>query len=204
MAIDRKEQRKQQQRQEILDAAERVFAQQGYHSSTMDAVAEECGWSKGTLYLHFEHKEDLFFSLLISKMELLSELVVNDVRKAHTLPDILEALIVTQFKYFKRHKEFLQLAISEQGKVMQASSSGMREQMVEQQTNYIMQIAELMAAHIRPDSLISPVTFTQAVTGAIHIQMMAWLLQPEHVDLDVVQTELKELYLNGISLYAKN
>ena len=64
MTLDKKELRKEQNRLEILDAAEQVFARQGFHTTTMEEVADECGWSKGTLYLHFKSKEDLFFSVI--------------------------------------------------------------------------------------------------------------------------------------------
>ncbi|HEY6558272.1 MAG TPA: helix-turn-helix domain-containing protein [Polyangiaceae bacterium] len=48
----------------LLDAAARVFAQQGYESATLDAVASEAGLTKGAVYWHFESKCDLFRALL--------------------------------------------------------------------------------------------------------------------------------------------
>lgn len=204
MTIDRKEQRKLQQRQEILDAAEQVFAQQGYHPTTMDSVAEECGWSKGTLYLHFENKEDLFFSILISKIETLSALVISELENTSSLEAILETLIHVQFDFFQQHKSFMQLAISEQGKAMQSSSTGKRERMVANQIDYINQITAQVSSHLQDDSPVSPITFTRAVSGAIHIHMMAWLMHPDSVNLDELKAEIKELYLNGILPYKKH
>jgi TetR/AcrR family acrAB operon transcriptional repressor len=48
----------------LLHAAARVFAQQGYESATLDAVASEAGLTKGAVYWHFESKCDLFRALL--------------------------------------------------------------------------------------------------------------------------------------------
>lgn len=187
----------------MLDAAERVFAQQGYHSTTMDTVAEECGWSKGTLYLHFENKEDLFFSILISKIETLSTLVISKLENATSLDEILDSLIAEQFNYFVTHKHFLQLAMAEQGKAMQSTSTGMRERMVEHQMQYLESITNLIATHLKADSPISALTLARSISGAIHIHMMAWLLHPDSVDLDRQTQEIKQLYLNGISNYEK-
>ena len=54
---------KQARRQDILDAAAGVFAMHGYRQATIDQIAEAAGISKGTVYLSFASKEDLFYEL---------------------------------------------------------------------------------------------------------------------------------------------
>jgi len=51
---------KEEARRKIMDAALRVCAAKGYHDATMDDVANSIGVSKGTLYLYFKSKEELF------------------------------------------------------------------------------------------------------------------------------------------------
>ena len=58
-------------RQKILDAALEVFAKQGYHSSTVDAIAKTAGISKGLLYNYFKSKDDVLNELMIGMMEAL-------------------------------------------------------------------------------------------------------------------------------------
>lgn len=48
----------------ILQAALDCFICQGYHSTTMDDIAVESGTSKGTLYWHFQSKDDLLESAI--------------------------------------------------------------------------------------------------------------------------------------------
>jgi len=48
---------------QILQAAVRVFAEHGYHGSSMAAVAREAGVATGTIYLYFERKQDLLITL---------------------------------------------------------------------------------------------------------------------------------------------
>lgn len=50
-------------RAQILEAAFRVFAERGYHASRMDDLVRESGLSKGSLYWHFESKEDVFLAV---------------------------------------------------------------------------------------------------------------------------------------------
>ncbi len=51
---------KEEARSRILDAANKVFAEKGYHEATMDDIAKRLGVSKGAIYLYFASKEDLF------------------------------------------------------------------------------------------------------------------------------------------------
>lgn len=53
-------------RRTILDAAARVFAARGYRQATMDEIAAAAGLAKGTLYLTYMSKEELFFGLFES------------------------------------------------------------------------------------------------------------------------------------------
>src|SRR5918992_6091674 len=52
-----------QTRQELLEAAARVFARRGFHGASVEAVSEEAGYSTGALYSNFGGKEDLFLAL---------------------------------------------------------------------------------------------------------------------------------------------
>ncbi len=54
----------EERRSQILEAALRRFAHQGYHQSTMDDIVEESGLSKGTLYWYYESKKEIFLSVM--------------------------------------------------------------------------------------------------------------------------------------------
>ena len=51
---------KEEAKTKILEAANKVFAEKGYHEATMDDVARHLGVSKGALYLYYASKEELF------------------------------------------------------------------------------------------------------------------------------------------------
>lgn len=55
-------------RQELLDAAARVFAARGFHGASVEAISEEAGYSTGALYSNFASKEELFLSLYEERM----------------------------------------------------------------------------------------------------------------------------------------
>jgi AcrR family transcriptional regulator len=56
--------RREETREQLLAAAARVFAKQGFHATSLDAVAEEAGFSRGAVYYNFADKEELFLELL--------------------------------------------------------------------------------------------------------------------------------------------
>jgi len=51
-------------REQILDGALRVFMQVGFDAASMNDITREAGVSKGTLYVYFKNKEDLFFAMI--------------------------------------------------------------------------------------------------------------------------------------------
>src|SRR5262245_66690233 len=48
----------------ILEAARAVFAKKGFHDTTVDEIAEAAGVAKGTVYLYYRSKQDIYFEAL--------------------------------------------------------------------------------------------------------------------------------------------
>src|SRR5947209_6815033 len=82
---------KERQRQEraalILQVAEEVLTEKGYHETSMDEIAARVGVAKGTVYLHFPSKEDLVFALFERELEAFLEVV----EQISTLPTTARA-----------------------------------------------------------------------------------------------------------------
>ena len=57
----------------ILAAAERLFAEKGTEKTTMDDIAREAEYSKATLYVYFQSKEEIINAILLSGMVLLKK-----------------------------------------------------------------------------------------------------------------------------------
>jgi AcrR family transcriptional regulator len=56
-------------RDEIVAAAERLFTTQGFHATSLDAVADAAGYTKGAVYSNWSGKEDLFFAVYERRIE---------------------------------------------------------------------------------------------------------------------------------------
>ncbi len=68
---ERKEREKEQRRLDILNAAEKVFFSKGVKNTTMDDVAGASELSKGTLYLYYKSKEELYLAITLRALDIL-------------------------------------------------------------------------------------------------------------------------------------
>jgi AcrR family transcriptional regulator len=65
----RRDERRELTRAQLLDAAERVFAREGLRGASIEAIAEEAGYSHGAIYSNFKGKEDLFLVLVEERID---------------------------------------------------------------------------------------------------------------------------------------
>lgn len=61
----RRQREKEERRAAILCAAEKVFVSKGVDLATMDDIAHEAELSKGTLYLYFDSKDELYLEIAV-------------------------------------------------------------------------------------------------------------------------------------------
>jgi len=87
-------------REEILDAAARLFARHGYPETDTQLLADELGVGKGTLYRYFASKEELFFAVLAM---LLQPYVIDFAEEAGALDEKAQILkLIESYLLFVR------------------------------------------------------------------------------------------------------
>lgn len=96
-------------RGEILGAARKVFARKGFADGIVDDIAAEAGLAKGTLYLYFRSKKDIYKALLQNDMEALKASTLHRIEQALTLKDKLRAFILARLENAEHHREFFRI-----------------------------------------------------------------------------------------------
>jgi len=103
-------------RQAILEAALDVFAAEGFAAAKLDDVAEKAGVAKGTIYLHFKDKQDLFEQMVREAVFP----VIARLEELAKLPDLpAELALRAMFEVFRtqvlatRRKDLLRLILTE-------------------------------------------------------------------------------------------
>ncbi|HZS79433.1 MAG TPA: TetR/AcrR family transcriptional regulator [Ktedonobacteraceae bacterium] len=89
-------------RQQILDATERIIQAKGIARVTTKEIAREAGCAEGTLYKHFEHKEDLFLSVLQRHLPTFVEAVSEDMAGKETVQRNVEHISLAAIEYYDK------------------------------------------------------------------------------------------------------
>ena len=61
--------RREQTRDDLIAAADRLFVEGGFHATSLDQIAAAAGYTKGAVYSNFASKEDLFFAVYERRAE---------------------------------------------------------------------------------------------------------------------------------------
>jgi len=114
---DVRRRRKAERPQEILQAAFDEFSRNGYATTTLEAIAERAGVTKGTIYVYFENKEHLFISMVreVTKATLDT---VHDMFASHdgSTADLLRAQFSFIYQHIvadRRRREVVRMLIAE-------------------------------------------------------------------------------------------
>lgn len=103
----------EQRRTSILHAARAVFARNGYANTVVEDIALEAGIGKGTLYLYFPSKEQIYLAALLENARELDLESRRAMAAATTWQDALRAYITVRLNYFDAHQDFLRIYITE-------------------------------------------------------------------------------------------
>jgi len=105
----REQRRVQQQdlsRTQILDAAEQVFGERGYHDATLKDIAVRAEFSVGSVYSFFENKDDLFLLVFLRRgdemLPMIREIAEGDLGPMAKL----HALVDAEVGFFRQHRHF--------------------------------------------------------------------------------------------------
>lgn len=106
---ERKEREKEQRREEIVKAATKVFFEKGLQSATMDEIADVAELSKGTIYLYYKSKEDLYLAVMNVGSTILFDMFDRAVAKAPSTIDRLLILADTYKEFFGQHRNYFRM-----------------------------------------------------------------------------------------------
>jgi AcrR family transcriptional regulator len=87
--------------EQLLDLADRLFAERGFHGASMDELARRAGVSKPVIYDHFGSKEQLFATCVRRTGEALAEHVATAVRKETEPRARLRAGSIAYFRFLQ-------------------------------------------------------------------------------------------------------
>ena len=106
---ERKEREKEQRIEEILDAAQKVFFEKGLLVATMDEIAEAAELSKGTLYIYYKSKEDLYMAVMMRGSRVLYDKMKDAIASASTSLERIRSLGNAYMEFFKTSPNYFRM-----------------------------------------------------------------------------------------------
>jgi TetR/AcrR family transcriptional regulator len=106
---ERKEREKEHRKEEIIDAAQRIFFEKGLNAATMDEIAEAAELSKGTLYLYYKSKEDLYLGVMVRGMDALYRMCENIITSDNSIVQKLVEFFDSYKKFFHTDRNFFRM-----------------------------------------------------------------------------------------------
>ena len=89
-------------RRQIIDGARAVFLAQGFDAASMNDIARAAGVSKGTLYVYFKHKEELFEAIVEQECDAQAEGIFDFDLSDRDIEAVLTRLGVAYVKFLCR------------------------------------------------------------------------------------------------------
>jgi AcrR family transcriptional regulator len=183
----------------ILEAARRLLIARGFEDIALDDVAREAGVAKGTLFLHYKGKEELFFAVFFELVESLNlELKVLS-KTGLAGKELLNAAAKVLLGHFDRHRDFLgQVGAGRLPGCGERSRTKLREKFA---ANYAL-IAKLLVSCSSDEgrSLESPDFAAAALIGLCRSVAMRKLLEGHDRPLEGEADRVVGFFLSGSGL----
>lgn len=199
--LPRKEREKLQHREEILCAAERVFAEKGYFQATMSEVARGAEFSVGNLYLHFSTKEELYQQLVTERMEALRRYVHEAMAHARGPQAKLEASIISQLEFFEKNKTFFKVLVNETRGFECQIKSALGEDILRRYEEHLQMLTGVFAEGQKKGLFINedPGFLALALQGIINSFVAHWMQHEQRHSLVERVESIKNVFFGSVS-----
>jgi TetR/AcrR family transcriptional regulator, fatty acid metabolism regulator protein len=187
-------------RRQILDAAVRVFARQGFHSTRVSDIADEAGVAYGLVYHYFSSKDEVLNELFSERWSLLLSAIEESDREGASPRAKLEAVAGFIVDSYRHDPELMKVIIVE---VTRAANSFGRTHLPEIRRAYN-SIAKIVAdgqeaGVFRRD--IDPTFASMSFYGAIEQLLSGWIFEvipASDTDFDQAKSLLVATICDGI------
>jgi TetR/AcrR family fatty acid metabolism transcriptional regulator len=97
----------------ILKVATEVFAEKGFHETTVSQIAQKANIAEGSIYHYFESKEDLLFSIPEERMENFLSGLRESLEGVKGALNKIRKLIWYHLNFYEKNKDYTQILLPE-------------------------------------------------------------------------------------------
>src|SRR3990170_3562937 len=187
--------------QQIIEAAIRVFARNGYYNSRVSDIAREAGIAAGTIYLYFKTKDEILVTLFREKMAEWVALVRKAIADEHDPVAKIGKIVALHFKMIEEHPdlaEVVQVELRQGHKFFRGASA----HEISAYFDVIRGVLEdgVAAWRIRHDLPVK--IATKMLFGAMDQLAPSWVLGKRGYRLTDAAEPVATIFLGGVSAHA--
>lgn len=198
-----KEEVVQEFRTESIEAAAvRVIAQKGLAGATMQAIAEEAGVAKGTLYLYYENRAHLLQNAAEATYSEIMERLEAVLSQELRLADKIRALVQAMLEFVDSHRDFFRLYVA----VRYAESdiqegSRLERPTMDQYQVYLRQLTKLLDGAIEAGDVrkVDSTKLAIFMTEGINALLLHRLEEAEPPDAEAEAAWIADLLVGGMA-----
>jgi AcrR family transcriptional regulator len=180
--LSRREREKLRQRQEMLDAAVKLFSKDGYHNVSMLKIAQEAEFAIGTLYKFFRNKEDLYKSIIIKQANTFHEELTAALAAKDDVVEKLRNYINSKGSVFMDNVSVVRLYFAETRGASFNIKAGLDKEIREDYEQLMQELAKVFEAGIqqkRFQQIADPYHLAVALESLTNTFLLLWLESPE-------------------------
>ncbi len=197
----RKSREQEWRRLDILNAAERLFSENGFFKTSMAEIAESSEFAIGTVYQFFKSKDEIYISLIENKMEDYAELMQTRLAEVTSSSEKLQAVIRTKLEYFEQNRNFFRIYVSEWAGFEWTVKSALGEGCWKRYQEQLDLVEDILHRGIQTGEFrqVNPKEAAFALHGMLNSTIYLWILQPTPSEsLRSKSSSLLALYLHGV------
>jgi AcrR family transcriptional regulator len=180
--------------EDILDAAQKIFSEVGYHAARIEDIAQTAEVGKGTVYLYFPGKKELFCALMRRTMENHLDAVERALESAGSLEEKLTRVAREHLSLFESKKELASLNVHE----LINTDETFKEKMLAHRARYVNLIAAGLAQNASGARTADACREAAiAFTGLLHVFQFELIHDIEDLDAQGLPERLTALFLHG-------
>jgi TetR/AcrR family fatty acid metabolism transcriptional regulator len=187
----------------ILDAAIKVFAEQGFHQATISQVAREAGVADGTIYLYFKNKADILSNFFSYRSRQVFDRFRQVVDEADSAEEKLRHLIRLHLSEFQRDRN---MAVVFQREALLARY--VKDEYITEVTRMYMDILTEIIRLGQAEGTIRkqlPLGLAKRfILGAVNEVINTWVVTGGDKDMVSMADPLVDFYFDGIGTRGKS
>jgi len=192
---------KEIRRQQILDASIRVIARKGYRASSISDMVFEAGVARGTFYLYFDSKEEIFKAILDYYFQSIKNFVMPGMRQGYNVYDAsggLKDLVIVWLRFFDENRDLAKIVIREAAAIDPDYEFKYTEVLKAIHQHWESSMRQLQKIGVlRKDVDISFAGFM--VSGMLNQAVLSHVLPSQKPDIEKLADKLANLIRKGIA-----